>query len=209
MSQLRDYLMMLPDLRDLTPECDISNADVGVPGRTTPTEEEQLRKILERHSKNFLGDGNAAPAPARGVVCERDVRGAKPIALRPRSIIPKVAMKVYELLKKHLETGLIEMSDSAWPSPVVIVLKKNGIDIRVCIDYRLVNSFIELSNYPLPLIDDLLVRLERAMWFISLDMASGFWAIRMNERAKRISEFVCPFGHFQWIRIHSGSTTPR
>ncbi|OWY93369.1 Aspartic protease, partial [Phytophthora megakarya] len=51
MSQLRDDLMMLLDLSDLTPECDISKADVGVPGRTTPAEEAQLRDVLRRHSK--------------------------------------------------------------------------------------------------------------------------------------------------------------
>ncbi|KAE9288901.1 hypothetical protein PR003_g25692 [Phytophthora rubi] len=42
------------------------------------------------------------------------------------------------------------------------------------------------------------------MWFMSLDMASGFWAIRMTERAKMISAFVCPFGHFQWVRMLFG-----
>ncbi|KAE9003331.1 hypothetical protein PR001_g18001 [Phytophthora rubi] len=113
-------------------------------------------------------------------------------------------IKVYELLKKLLETGLVEHSESPWASPIVIVLKKNGIDIRMCIDYRVVNGFIRLSNYPLPLIDDLLVGFESAMWFMSLDMASGFWAIRMTERAKLISAFVCPFGHFQWVRMPFG-----
>ncbi|POM60637.1 reverse transcriptase [Phytophthora palmivora] len=39
---------------------------------------------------------------------------------------------------------------------------------------------------------------------MSLDMASGFWAVRMPERAKLISAFVCPFGHFQWVRIPFG-----
>ncbi|KAE9345433.1 hypothetical protein PR003_g7955 [Phytophthora rubi] len=61
----------------------------------------------------------------------------------------------------------------------------------MCIDYRVVNTFIKLSNYPLPLIDDLLIVFESAMWFMSLDMASGFWAIRMTERTKLISAFVC------------------
>ncbi|KAE9007126.1 hypothetical protein PR001_g17039 [Phytophthora rubi] len=74
----------------------------------------------------------------------------------------------------------------------------------MCIDYRVVNTFIKLSNYPLPLIDDLLIGFESAMWFMSLDMASGFWAIRMTERAKLISAFVCPFGHFQWVRMPFG-----
>ncbi|KAE9012855.1 hypothetical protein PR003_g17330 [Phytophthora rubi] len=113
-------------------------------------------------------------------------------------------IKVYELLKKLLETGLVEHSESPWASPIVIVLKKNGIDVRMCIDYRVVNGSIRLSNYPLPLIDDLLVGFESAMWFMSLDMASGVWAIRMTERAKLISAFVCPFGHFHWIRMPFG-----
>ncbi|OWZ20078.1 LOW QUALITY PROTEIN: reverse transcriptase [Phytophthora megakarya] len=99
-------------------------------------------------------------------------------------------MKVYELMKKPLQSGLIEMSDSA--VPIVVVLKKNRVDIRMCIDYRLVNNFIELSNYPLASIDDLLVGFQQAMCFMSLDKASGFWNIRMTERAKRISAFVCP-----------------
>ncbi|OWY96317.1 hypothetical protein PHMEG_00033445 [Phytophthora megakarya] len=88
--------------------------------------------------------------------------------------------------------------------PIVIVLKKNGVDIRMCIDYRVVNSFIQISNYSLPLIDDLITGFEGMMWFMSLDMASGFWAVRMTERAKLISAFTCPFGHFQWVRMPFG-----
>jgi hypothetical protein len=137
-------------------------------------------------------------------VCDLDVGDAKPVTQRPRSVVPHVAIKVYELLKKLRETRLIEHSESPWASPIVIVLKKNGVDIRMCIDYRIVNGFIRLSNYPLPLIDDLLIGFERAMWFMSLDMASGFWAVRMTERAKLISAFVCPFGHFQWVRMPFG-----
>ncbi|KAE9309856.1 hypothetical protein PF008_g20590 [Phytophthora fragariae] len=87
---------------------------------------------------------------------------------------------------------------------MAIFLKKNGVDIRMCIDYRVLNMFIKLSNYPLPLIDDLLIGFESAMWFMSLDMASDFWAIRMTERAQLISAFVCPFGHFQWVRMPFG-----
>ncbi|GMF21944.1 unnamed protein product [Phytophthora fragariaefolia] len=188
---------MLPELRELSRECDIDKADAGEPGRTTPAEEVKHRTRLRYHHRIFLGDGNAAPAPARGVWCDLDVGDAKPVAQRPQSSAPHLAVKVYELLKKLLETGLIEHSGSPWVSPIVIVLKKNGMDIRMCIDYRVVNGFIQLSNYPLPLIDDLLIGFESAMWFMSLVMASGFW-IRMTERAKMTSDFFCPFGHFQW-----------
>ncbi|POM61193.1 reverse transcriptase [Phytophthora palmivora] len=204
MSQLKDQLTMLPGLQDLSPRCDISKANVGEPGVTTDVQERQLKEILKRHRSIFLGDGNAAPAPARGVVCDLDVGDANPVAQRLRPVAPQVAIKVYELLKKLLETKLIEHSESPWASPIVIVLKKNGVDIRMCIDYPVVISFIRLSNYPVPLIDDLLTGFEGAMWFMSLHMASGFWAVRMTERAKLISAFVCPFGYFQWVRMPFG-----
>ncbi|GMF63168.1 unnamed protein product [Phytophthora fragariaefolia] len=204
MAQLRDQLTMLPELQDLSPECKIDEADVGEPGVSTPEMETKLRTILKYHRKIFLGDGNAAPAPARGVVCDLDVGNVRPVAQRARQIAPHLLVKVCELLKKLLETGLIEHSESEWASPIVIVLKKNGVDIRMCIDYRVVNEFIKLSRYPLPLIDDLLIGFESAMWFMSLDMASGFWAVLMNERAKLVSAFICPFGHFQWIRMPFG-----
>ncbi|KAE9332604.1 hypothetical protein PF008_g14867 [Phytophthora fragariae] len=200
LSQLRDQLVLLPELKDLSPSCDIKTADVGELGITTPDEE---YNILKYHRSIFLGDGNAAPAPDRGVVCDLD-GDAKPVAQRSRSVTPHLSMKVHELIKKLVEKGLVEHSESPWASPIVIVLKKNGVDIRMCIDYRVVNTFTKLSNYPLHLIDDRLIGFESAMWFISLDMASGFWAIRMTERAKLISAFVCPFGHFQWVRMPFG-----
>ncbi|GMG18330.1 unnamed protein product [Phytophthora fragariaefolia] len=74
----------------------------------------------------------------------------------------------------------------------------------MCSDYRVVNEFIKLSRYPLPLIDDLVIGFESAMWFMSVDMPSGFWAVLMTERAKLVSAFICPFGHFQWIRMPFG-----
>ncbi|OWZ13880.1 LOW QUALITY PROTEIN: hypothetical protein PHMEG_00012726 [Phytophthora megakarya] len=118
---MRDDIMLLPDLSDLTSDFDISKVAMGVPGRTTPTKEEQLRRILERHSKIFLGDGKAGPSPARRVMCEID--GRQTYSAPTKVNYPKVAMKVYELLKNLLETGLIEMSDSAGFSPIMMVLK--------------------------------------------------------------------------------------
>ncbi|OWZ17195.1 reverse transcriptase [Phytophthora megakarya] len=194
MAQLRDQLIMFPEIEKCAPECNIDEANVGVPGVTTPEMEAKMRRILKRHRSIFLGDGNAAPAPARGVGCDIDVGEAKPVALRARQITEPFLEKA----------ELIEHSECEWSSPIVTVLKKNGIDIGMCIEYRLLNLLIKLSRYPLPLIDDLLVDFKSAVWFMNIDMVSGFWAVRMSGRAKLISAFVCPFGHFQWLRIPFG-----
>ncbi|OWY95905.1 LOW QUALITY PROTEIN: hypothetical protein PHMEG_00033968 [Phytophthora megakarya] len=167
--------------------------------------EAKMRGILKRHRSIFLGDGKQLQ-PRLGLcdIDDIDVGEAKPVALRARQIAAPFLVKVFELLKALLEAELIDHSKSEWSSPIVSVLKKNGIDIRMCTDYRFLNLLIKLARYPLPLIDDLLVDFKPAMWFMSLDMASGFWAVRMTKRAKLISAFVCPFGHFQWLRMPFG-----
>ncbi|OWZ06218.1 reverse transcriptase [Phytophthora megakarya] len=182
LSQLREQLALLPDIGELSPKWDIDSADVGESGTSTPEDERKLRTILKYHRAIFRGDGNAVSVPARGVTCDLDVGEANPVAQRPRSVAPHLLIKVYELLKKRLEIRLIEHSESSWASPIVIVLKK----------------MVLISEY------DLLDGFEDAMWFMSLDMTSGFWAVKKSERAKLISAFVCPFEHFQWTCMPFG-----
>ncbi|POM58051.1 Hypothetical protein PHPALM_37356 [Phytophthora palmivora] len=93
---------------------------------------------------------------------------------------------LYELLKGLFRAGLITFSNSPWASPIVIVLKKN------------VTAIME---YAIPLVDDLLTDMEAYLWFCSLDVTSGFWAIMMTQRARKISAFVCALGHFEWLRM--------
>ena len=56
----------------------------------------------------------------------------------------------------------------------------------------------------MPLTNELLQDMYKAMWCCSLDMASGFWMVQMTERAKLISAFVTPSGLFEWLRMPFG-----
>ncbi|TYZ62684.1 hypothetical protein PybrP1_000229 [[Pythium] brassicae (nom. inval.)] len=155
-------------LKGLTPAATTEGADVGKPTENSPEDLVKMRSVLNKHECVFIGHGNALPSPARGSVCDIDVGDAK------------------MLLKRLLEAEVIEYSTSAWASPIVIVLKKNGVDIRLCIDYRAVNLLTKLMSYPLPLIDEVLDNFEAVMWFLSLEMASGIRAILMADRTKLI-----------------------
>ncbi|OWY92491.1 Aspartic protease [Phytophthora megakarya] len=108
-AQLRDQLIMLSEIEERTPECNIDEANVGVPGVATPEMEAKMRGILKRHRSIFLGDGNAAPDPAKGVVSDIDVGEAKPVALRARQIAAPFLVKVFELLKKLLEESSLSI----------------------------------------------------------------------------------------------------
>ncbi|OWZ10687.1 LOW QUALITY PROTEIN: reverse transcriptase [Phytophthora megakarya] len=136
---------------------------------------------------------NALPPAARGVVCNIDVGGARTVALKCCKLGIQFREKLADLIKGLLSAKMA--------SPIVVIIKKNGVDIRLCIDYRLVNSLTQLMLYPMPLINDLLEDLESTLWYRSLDMASGFWVVKMTDRARLISAFITPFGLFEWDRM--------
>ncbi|OWZ06095.1 hypothetical protein PHMEG_00021699, partial [Phytophthora megakarya] len=81
------------------------------------------------------------------------------------------------------------------------MLKKNGVDIRLCIDDKQVNAVTIIMEYAMPLVDALLTDMEAYLWFCSLDAASGFWAVMVTERARKVSAFVCALGHFELRRM--------
>ncbi|XP_044066818.1 uncharacterized protein LOC122882921 [Siniperca chuatsi] len=83
---------------------------------------------------------------------------------------------VQEELKAMLKMGVIEESNSAWCSPIVLVGKKDGT-IRFCVDYRKVNDVSRFDNYPMPRVDKLLDRLGTARFFTTLDLTKGYWQI--------------------------------
>ena len=50
----------------------------------------------------------------------------------------------------------------------------------MAIDYRKLNKCTVANRWPLPRIDDLLDKLKDAKVFSSLDLASGYWQIRLS-----------------------------
>ncbi|OWZ20004.1 hypothetical protein PHMEG_0005653 [Phytophthora megakarya] len=86
---------------------------------------------------------------------------ARPSKQRAMRIPLGHIQKRYELLKELLKAGLTTSSDSPWTSPIVIELKKNGQDIRLCIDYKMINAVTAIMEYAMPLVDDRLTELAR------------------------------------------------
>ncbi|POM78676.1 LOW QUALITY PROTEIN: Hypothetical protein PHPALM_3771 [Phytophthora palmivora] len=198
---LEDYaheLAFLPDLSEEVPiELDYNGVNVKSTSHT-PEQATRLTELLKRNEKIMISSGNALHPPAYGVMCDIDVGDHPPIKQRACRVALKYLKPLYELLK-----GLLRAKLSV-DSPIVIVLKKNGVDIRLCIDYKKVNAITMIMEYAMPLVDDLLSELEKYLWFYSLDAASAVWAVMMTSRARRISAFVCALGHFEWLRMPFG-----
>ena len=77
-------------------------------------------------------------------------------------------------LDQLLRDGKIKPSTSPYGAPVLFVKKKDG-KLRMCIDYRALNSQTIQNRYALPRIDELFDRLHGARIFSKLDLTSGYY----------------------------------
>ena len=109
--------------------------------------------------------------------------------------------QVKELLKK----GFADASTSPYASPVIFVNKPDG-SLRMCIDYRALNSQTIKNKYPLPRIEDLFDRLKGATVFSSLDLQSGYYQIRIPEEDIPKTAFRTPLGLYQFRVLTFGLT---
>ena len=105
-----------------------------------------------------------------------------------------------------LKAGILEMSQSPYGAPVLFVPKPNGRGLRLCVDYRALNSITVKNRHTIPRIDDLLDAVSGSQYFTSLDLTSGYHQILISEDDRPKTAFRTPFGHFQFKVLIEGLT---
>src|ERR1043165_460512 len=170
----------------------------------TGEQRKRLLRLLEDYKDIFVKDKNELGKC--GIVKHRiDTGDAKPIKQKAHRASGENKKLIEEEVKKMLEKGVIEKSTSPWASPIVIVPKKNG-EKRFCIDLRKINKATKRDEHPLPRIDDMLDTFNGSEWFTTLDLASGYWQIEMDERDKEKTAFITYEGLYQWKVMPFGLT---
>lgn len=76
------------------------------------------------------------------------------------------------------------------------------MSLRLCADYRLLNSKTRKDAFPLPRIEENLDALSGARWFSTIDLASGYNQVPVKDRPK--TAFCTPFGLFEFNRMSFG-----
>ena len=72
-----------------------------------------------------------------------------------------------------LEKGWIRPSVSPYGAPILFVRKKTG-ELRMCIDYRMLNNNTIVDIFPIPRMVDLLDKLATVRVYSSIDLASAY-----------------------------------
>lgn len=128
---------------------------------------------------------------------------AGPSRERYRPIPPTLYTEVRTLLQGMLDQGIVRESSSPWAAPIVLVQKKTGA-WRFCVDYRKLNQVTKKDAFPLPRIEDSLASLTKSAWYSTLDLASGYWQVQVEEVDREKTAFTTPFGLFEWDRMPFG-----
>ena len=98
------------------------------------------------------------------------VTGATPISKAPYCLSLAKLKELKQQLQELTESGFIRPSTSPWRASVLFVKKKDG-SLRMCIDYRMLNSVTIKNKYPLLRIDDLFDQLRGASVFSKIDLS--------------------------------------
>ena len=121
----------------------------------------------------------------------------RPVKCRPYRVPYAQQQTIDKMIDDMLTNKIITKSNSPWASPIVIVKKKDGSD-RFCVDYRKLNQVTVKDNYPIPLIEETLDSLGGAHYFSTIDLASGYWQIALNDEAKEKTAFASHKGLFKF-----------
>lgn len=173
---------------------DISDLVRGMKDRLNDNQRHELQEILCKYIDVFSDKPGRAKVDGHSIKVTPD---CTPRRLPPYRVPIALREEVDRQVKELLELGLIEPSDSDWSHPIVCVSKKDGT-VRLCVDYRLLNSFTVPNAYPMKNATELLYEIGKAKFITVMDLTKGYWQIPMEEGSKSFTAFVTHSGHYQW-----------
>ena len=106
---------------------------------------------------------------------------AAPVKEPPRRVPLAYADKKKAAIEDMKAKGVIRESVSPWASPICLVSKKDG-GVRLCVDYRKVNSLVKPDGFPLPRVQDCLDAVAVSKWFSTFDLTSGYYQIPLKSQ---------------------------
>jgi len=108
-----------------------------------------------------------------------------------------------EQVREMVRNDLVEPAASPRAANVVLVRKKDGTH-RLCVDFRALNAVTYKDTYPLPHIDTCLGSMDRASWFSTLDLRSGYHNIPIGQQDRDKTAIITRRGCFRYKLLPFG-----
>ena len=168
----------------------------------TPDQRARLVKVFWKH-RDLSASGDDDLGYTDRVRHQIPTVDEVPVHLALRSIPPTQYEEVKRHIRKLLDAKVIKESYSPYAPPIVLVRMKNG-SLRMCVDYRKHYSKTIKDAFPLPRFDESFSALKGANWFSSLDLASGYNQVAMDEKDRHKTASTTSFGLYEFERTPFG-----
>ena len=146
--------------------------------------------------------------PGQTSLVEHSIRltSDKPVQVKQYPIPMASEAIVEREVNSMLRHKIIEPSNSPYCSPFILVGKKDKT-MRFVIDFRALNKITIPDAEPIPDVETLFAKLRRFRYFSKIDLAKGYFQIKMSESDKHLTAFRTPQGLFCFRRMPFGLVT--
>ena len=170
---------------DSVPNCKQTQdwTDIKIPDELSNSQKSELKNVFQKH-ENIFSD-----VPGRTHLVSHTIRTKTDTPVRQRIYRTPHALrdKIKKELDSMLDLGIIEPANSPYASPITVVVKPGGKDIRICSDLRAINEICIFDPYEMPRIDDILDEVSGCKFISTLDLTKGFYQVPLDPKSPALS----------------------
>jgi len=130
--------------------------------------------------------------------------GSNPVLRGMYRYSPMEMEEMEKQITNLLDLGYIRPSQSPYGAPVLFVKKPRSTELRMVVDYRVLNSITKRIGYPLPRIDTMLDHLAGAKVFSLIDLRQAYHQAKLLPSDVPRTAFRTPLGHYEYLTLSFG-----
>ena len=124
----------------------------------------------------------------------------------PENLIPELRKFIVDMLEK----GWIEVGDTEFNAPVLILKKPGTYDdgsskgYRMCSDFRALNPVVEPVSHYMPSCDEMWQKLRHVNYISVCDMVSGYWNMPISIDSRKYLGIMTPWNAYRYKVLPMG-----
>ena len=164
-------------------------------------EQSQLLTLLRKHEQLFDGTLGTWNGPDYDIELKENVT---PYHARPYPIPKAYEKTLRDEVDRLCKAGVLrKINRSEWGAPTFIMPKKD-LTVRFISCFRELNKRIKRKPFPIPKIQDMLLKLEGFQYATSLDLNMAYYHIRLSPGSRQLCTIVLPWGKYEYLRLPMG-----
>lgn len=159
--------------------------DVEIDDRLSKAQTDEIKKLLYEFRDIFSDVPKITNLGEHEIILNSD----DIVQSKPYPVPIHLREKLDREIDAMLDAGLIIPSTGPFASPLVLVAKPDK-SIRVCVNYKALNSISQFDPEPMNSADDIFDKLGGSKYLSKFDMSKGYYAVKLTKDSQKFSTFT-------------------